>query len=1023
MKKLVTFLLLCLVGVSSSAFGQSRITGKVVDSKDQPVIGATITVIGTNLGVTTDREGNFTMNNVPEGGTLQASFIGYETISLPINGRTTFNIVLNENVQQIDELIVVGYGTAKKSDLTGSVARVGAEDLQLSSSADPLQSLQGRVAGVTVLGNSKPGSSPNMRIRGSGSISANNEPLYVVDGFPIMGDGGVVDINSNDIESIEILKDASSAAIYGSRGANGVVLITTKGGAAKNRNNLNVSAYVGIQSAARLPDALGRDQFIEFINEAYKEKGGVFTSDNPAPNYSTNWQKEIIKSSATVQDYSVSFDGGTDKTSYLFSGGYYNQEGLIPSTGYEKYSGRLKLNHEFNRWMKVGANVSYTETTQDIYDNATGDIFRFGWPTMPVKNSDGSWFLNISDPQHKSYMEGAWNPVWAAATAESYKKNNRVMADVFAEIQLAKNLSFRTNFGIDVLNGKSYNYTSIKNPAIVGTQTATNPIGSGGQGGHGSTKAYSKIWENMLTYSNSWGKHRLTGTGVYSFQEYDYEMMKISGKGFQNDATGAWNMGLATKESITYSTDKYDNRLISFTLRGAYAYDDKYLLTVTGRYDGSSRFGENNKWGFFPSVGLGWRVSEEAFMRNNRVVTNLKLRASYGQTGNQEIGNYKSLSQLDIDNHSYNNSLLQGLYEKSVANPNLKWERTHQIDVGFDLTLWNRVDLTFDYYQRVTDDLLYEVPIPSTSGFKTMLDNIGEVKNNGIEIGINARVIDREFKFDLGVNFSQNKNEITELYGGVEVVNVQQSSIGLWQQLMVGKPVNSIWARESQGLIRTQEQLTAYRNINPKAELGDEMYADHNGDKSISTADYIFLGSVEPQYTYGISMNFAYKNFTLNLFGQGAWDYASLTGADDNTFNKSGDGSSVSIGYSNLSNYMMYGENQLRDQKYIPTKYAYDRMYHATNNPNGKFPRAGASNAYLSDRTNADWSYFVLRNIKLSYDFSDLIKIEGFEGLSVYVNMQNYLSIAKKHRGYNPENGDVSHPWAKIIMFGFNARF
>ena len=1018
MKKLFTFLFLCLAAASLPAFGQSRITGTVVDSKDLPVIGATVTVEGTALGTTTDRDGNFVLNNAPASGTLQISFIGYDSQTMPINNRTNFRIVLQESVQQLDELVVIGYGAAKKSDLTGSVARVKADEMLITSAGNPAQSLQGRVAGVAVMTNNKPGSEPTMRIRGSGSITAENEPLYVVDGFPLMT-GGIGDLNSNDIESIEILKDASSAAIYGSRGANGVVLITTKKGT-KGRSNLSVSGYMGIQSPERLVELLDRDQFIDFINDAYTHTGAnpVYSPENPAPNYNTDWQKEIIKSSALVQDYSFSFDGANEQTSYFLSGGYYSQEGLVRDTGFDKYSARLKLDHKFKPWLTVGANVNFAYSHQDIYDNATGDIFRFGWPTMPVKNPDGSWYSPAFDSQHSAYTEGVFNPVWGAATSQDFRETNRLIGDLYAEVQLAKNLKFRTNFGMDLLNSNTYNYSGTDSPG------ATQKPGLLGSGGQGYYKGLSRITENMLTYSNTWDRHRLTATGVYSFQDYKYQYNKVSGSGFENDATGAWDMSLASHESLTTSSDKYDNTLVSFTARAAYAYDDKYLLTVTGRYDGSSRFGENNKWGFFPSVGLGWIVSQEEFLRNNRIISNLKLRASYGQTGNQEIPNYRSLALLDSENASnyvYKNTLRRGYMER-LANPDLKWERTQQIDIGLDLSLWNRIDLTVDYYHRITNDLLYEVPIPTTSGHSKVMKNVGEVKNDGIEIGVNARILDGAFKWDMGVNFTYNKNEITELYGDVTTITVQTSSIGLVQKLEVGKPVNSLWARESAGIIRTDAELEAYKKIRASAQKGEEMYVDHNNSNSINTDDYIFLGSIEPKYFYGLNMNFSYKNFNLNLVGQGAFDYASISGADDNTFNQSGAGSAVSIGYSNLSNYLLYGENQLRNQKYAPSKYAYDRMW-SESNPNGSFPRSGAQETYLSDRTNAHWSYFVLRNIRLSYDFSSLIKIKGVEGLTVYVNAQNYISWAKKNRGYNPENGDVSHPWAKIMMFGFTARF
>ena len=530
--------------------------------------------------------------------------------------------------------------------------------------------------------------------------------------------------------------------------------------------------------------------------------------------------------------------------------------------------------------------------------------------------------------------------------------------------------------------------------------------------------------DNILTYQNQWNEHRLTATAVYSYQDYKYEDAELAGTGFANDVTGAWDMGLAKKESVTWGTDIYSNKLISFTGRVSYAYADKYLLTATGRYDGSSRFGANNKWGFFPSVGLAWRVTQEDFLKDNSVITDLKLRTSFGITGNQEIGNYQSLTRLNSDkNSNYNNGLSQipGYYE-TVGNSDLKWERTNQWDLGFDISLWNRLHINFDYYTRSTKDLLYNVPIPSTSGYTTKLSNVGEVANNGIELTVGGDIIDtRDFKLNASVNFTWNKNEIKKLYGDVESVTIRDGSTGLAQILRVGYPVNAVWARHSEGIIKTDEQLKDYKERVPGAgaslSKGDEMYRDADGNGSININDYECIGSVEPKYYYGINIGAEYKNFKLNIFGQGATKYASIAGAEDNSVN----GSAWAVGYANLGSYLLYGENQLLNNVFIPTKYAYDRMW-SEENPNGNFPRAGAKNTYLSNRTNGNWNYFILKNIQLSYDFTSLVKIKTVKKLMFNVNFQNFVTFAN-HRGYNPENGDVSNPWAKSILFGINAKF
>lgn len=989
------------------------VSGKVTDTSGSPLPGVSVVVKGTTNGTITDTDGKYTLGNIPSNATLQFSFVGMKAVEVVVGGKTTINVKLEEETFGIEEVVAIGYGTQKKSDMTGAITQVKAEQLASVSVSNPIQALQGRAAGVAVMTNNTPGSSPTLRIRGSGSINAGNDPLYVVDGFPLMNNN-LNDINSSDIESIEVLKDASSSAIYGSRGANGVVIITTKKGQ-KGRNDLSINSSFGIQTPERLVEMLGRDEFIKFVNDAYTYSRGtpVYSTTNPAPEYDTNWQKEIVNSSAAIQEHSITFEGGKEKTNYMLSGSVFSQGGLVAASGFEKYTLRSNFSHEFTKWLTVGTHINISSSTQDIRDNPTSNVFRFGWPTMPVKNIDGSWYYSFLDKQHDSYIEGKWNPVADGTEVTDQSIRNRVFGDLFAEFTLAKNLKFKTNVAIDISNTKRYQFSSSKSAAGLSS-------GGKGLGGNSYNKMTTKLTENILTYSNIWNSvHRLTATGVYSYQDYMYDAMNMSGSGFQNDATGAYDMTLADRSSITYNSAKYSNKLISWTARAAYAYNDKYMLTLTGRYDGSSRFGENNKWGFFPSVGLGWRVSQESFMANLPMISNLKLRGSYGVTGNQEISNYSSLPQLTSVTYDYSGSLLQGFTE-TIGNANLRWERTTQYDVGVDIGLWNRLDLNIDYYNRTTNDLLYNVPIPTTSGYSSILNNIGEVKNNGLEFSVSGKILDgRDFKWTMGANVSTNRNKISELYGGVQKILLGTSANGYARFLEVGKPVNSIYTRQSGGIIRTQEQLDAYRKIVATANFGEEMYIDNSGNGSIGTDDYICNGSPEPKFFYGISSNMSYKKFTLDIYGQGAHDYASVAGIDNSAFGTS----SVSIGYASATDsYLMYGENQILNQNYQPSKYAYDRMW-SESNPNGTFPRAGAKNVYFSDRTSANWSYFILKNVKVGYDFSALIKgINWIKELNMYVNAQNYFSRANQ-RGYNPENGDTTYPWAKSMIFGINAKF
>ena len=988
----------------------NKVTGIVKDTNGEPIIGANVTVKGQSIGTITDIDGRFVLD-APKDAVLQITYIGYVSQEVKVSGNKELNVVLKEDTETLDEVVVIGYGTAKKSDLTGATAQIKPEALTSSVVGNALESLQGKAAGVAVFNDNKPGASPSIRVRGSGSITASNEPLYVVDGFPLM-DGNISDLNPSDIESMEILKDASSTAIYGSRGANGVVMITTKKGKSGTKN-LSVNTSVGVQMPGRLANLISGEDFINFMNAGYKNQGSNIPFSGIPSTYTTdtNWEKEILENSSLLQDYSITFDGSSNKTNYMLSTGFYNQEGLLKAQNYQKYTFHGNLQHSFNKWLTVGANTQFTYSIQDVFDSALIDIYRYGWPTENVKNEDDTY--NISS-MHNTYILYPWNPVLDMNETTTQFTTNRFLGTLFAEMQLMKDLKYRLNLGVDLKNTRKYNY--------VGSESAVNKAsGLKGNGYNNWNKRFSKVMENILTYNHTWNKHRLTATAVYSWQDFTYEDINLSGSGFENDLTGAWSMGLADKSSVSWGTNKYSNKLISFTGRVSYVYDDKYLLTATSRWDGSSRFGANNKWGYFPSVGLGWRLSQESFLKENKVITNLKIRGSFGITGNQEIGNYKSLAQLTGSNYTDGSSVIYG-FKESIGNGDLKWERTTQFDLGFDLSLWNRIDIAFDYYTRNTNDLLYNVPIPSTSGYSSILSNIGKVTNKGWEFSIGGNIMqNKDFNLYASVNVTYNQNKIKELYGGVDEVAVRYEAGGLARVLKVGNSVDAIYARHSFGIIKTQEQLDEYKkkvpNTAANAQLGDEMYEDIDGDGSISSNDYVCLGSVQPKYFYGLNLSMEYKGFGLSVYGQGGHKYASIAGAEDYYANNS----AWAMSYANLTSYLLYGENQISNNVYIPTQYAYEHMW-SPENPNGNYPTAGAHDVYLSDRTNANWKYFILRNIQFNYDLAPLLNIKSVKSLKVNLNFQNFVTFAN-HRGYNPINGDTSNPWAKSIILGINAKF
>lgn len=551
---------------------ENKIKGVVKDTNGEPIIGANITVKGQSIGTITDIDGRFILE-ASTNALLQVTYIGYVSQELQVNNRKEITIILQEDAKALEEVVVIGYGTAKKSDLTGSTAQIKPEALTASVVGNALESLQGKAAGVAVFNDNKPGASPSIRVRGSGSITASNEPLYVVDGFPLM-DGNISDLNPSDIESMEILKDASSTAIYGSRGANGVVMITTKKGKSGTKN-LSVNTSVGVQIPGRLANLISGEDFINFMNAGYKNQGSNVPFPNNPSTYATdtNWEKEILENSSLLQDYSITFDGSSNKTNYMLSTGFYNQEGLLKAQNYQKYTFHGNLQHSFNKWLTIGANTQFTYSIQDVFDSALIDIYRYGWPTEKIKDEDGAY--NIAS-MHNTYMLYPWNPVLDMNETTTRFTTNRFLGSLFAEMQLTKDLKYRLSLGIDLKNTRKYNYVS--------SESAINKAsGLKGNGYNNWDKRFSKVMENILTYNHTWNKHRLTATAVYSWQDFTYEDINLSGSGFENDQTGAWSMGLADKSSVSWATNKYSNKLISFTGRVSYVYDDKYLLTATSR--------------------------------------------------------------------------------------------------------------------------------------------------------------------------------------------------------------------------------------------------------------------------------------------------------------------------------------------------------------------------------------------------------------------------------------------------------
>ena len=1030
---LVAFLLSPVTGVAvngaipsnepASLQQAKAVKGNVVDENGEPLIGVSVKVIGSKVGAVTDINGDFTVQNA-EGKQLQFTYTGYKTQTVSAS-RGLMKISMEPDVLGLDDVVVVGYGTMKKSDLTGSTSNVKTGAIMANVTGNALEALQGKAAGVAVFNDNKPGASPQLRIRGSSSINASNAPLYVVDGFPLMGDGDISDINPADIESMEVLKDASSTAIYGSRGANGVVMITTKSGKA-GRKNMTFNASLGTQMPGRKLDIVKGQDFINFMNAAYTNynndaskapflNGDTSWTMNPAAD--TDWEDLLLRDNAWLQNYNLSFDGSANGTDYMLSGGYYKQDGLVETQSYEKFSMHSNLRHKFNSWLTVGGSLQFTYSTRNAEDNAMGNAARYGWATDSPWDQDG----NLVVPTNP-YVSDAWNPLIDFNEHTSRTNTTRVIINTFAEAQILPELTYHLSIGYDTRINRGYNYNT---SVLVG-----NKASGTGNGGHSWNKGASRLMENILTYSKQWDVHRFTATGVYSWQDYDYQSTGVSARGFEVDMLGAWDITKGSTDTYDPSSTRYGNRLISYTGRVTYAYADRYLLTATARWDGSSRFGADKKWGFFPSVGLAWRATEEPFMKSvKNVLSDLKVRASFGVTGNQEIGNYQSLAVLESagssTNYVFDGTELSGYTQTKLANPDLQWERTNQWDFGFDVGLFNRFTLNFDYYIRDTNKLLYAVPLPRETGFSTLLSNVGATQNKGWELTIGGTIFkNKDWFVDASVNWSYNTNKIKELYNvsGVETKEIilKQDGSGLDRRLVVGEPVDGLYARHSLGIITTQEQLDWYKQYVPNtaqnAQLGDEMYEDLDENGSIGYEDYKCIGSVQPKHFYGLNISAGYKDFSINIYGQGGFKYAGIAGAE----NSGNNGTEWALSFADNGSYLLWGENNIQERLYFPSTYAYERMWSPTN-PGGEFPAAGAHGVYLSDRTNGDWSYFILKNIQLNYDFTRLIKVKTIKGLKVNLNFQNFVTFAN-HRGYNPVNGDISNPWAKAIILGVDMK-
>lgn len=876
------------------------IRGTVKDDAGEAIPGVNVLLKGTSTGTTTDVNGGYTLN-VPDNaanGTLVFSYIGYTTEEVSISGRNTVDVTLMSDIKSLSEVVVIGYGTAQKSDLTGSVSSIKAEVLQERPAPSLNQALAGRMAGVQVNTNSgRPGGRTTVRVRGFSSINSSNNPLYVVDGVMLpQGNqnqfSNAIDyINPNDIVSVEVLKDASSTAIYGARGANGVILVTTR----KGRSGEGRVTYDADFSVPTLgpnaPEVLNAREYLAVEDLAYQNmakydpKGwaeGKWAFRDPAlarkdprlldangnnklfdangnPLYDTNWMREATQNKLS-QNHQLGFSGGNERTTYALSLGYRDDQGFVKTSYLKRYSGRFSIDDQVKKWLKIGGTLSYTyqnENLVDVNDAVSRQIVE-DFPFMPVRYADGSFANNRDYPN----AEGTMSSVHRLYGRKYILNTQTSIGSLYSNITFFPGLEMRTVLGANILTQEN-------------NQSQTRTLAINEQGTASTFNKREMFWslENYLTYTKRFADiHSLTALAGISWQRTNYFDMSTSIRGFATDYFGFNNIDAGSTNPQVFS-EASQNSFNSYFGRINYGLMDKYLVTFTGRADGSSKFGENNKFAFFPSAALAWRVSEEEFLKSNNVISNLKLRASYGLTGNSEIPAYNSLALLSSTYAAiYGDTRVGGTGLNRLANPDLRWEKTAQTDVGLELGLFKgRINLEVDLYHRKTTDMLLDAPVPRTSGYATIRKNVGSMENKGIEFALNTvNIQSGDFSWNTNFNISLNKNKVLTLATPADIFGVggpnftNQTSV-----IRVGEPVGSFWGLTRLGIWGTAEadeaaKYTSYRN-NLTILPGDVKYLDVNGDYIISDADRKIIGNGTPKAWGALTNTFRYKSLDLTV--------------------------------------------------------------------------------------------------------------------------------------------------------------
>ena len=1036
-KRLIYAFVVCFLAATGSSFAQI-VSGKVTDASSQPMPGVNVIKKGTATGTTTDASGSFAIE-ANDDDVLVFSFIGYTTQEIRVGNQTNIGVTLTEDVVALSEVVVVGYGTQRKSDLTGSVASVGAAKLSQSMVGNLDQAFQGKIAGVQVMQNSgAPGGATTVTIRGVSTLG-NNQPLYVIDGVPFTGQGtdvrGFTDggngqtrfnplstINPNDIETIDVLKDASASAIYGSRASNGVIIITTKRGKS-GQAKISYNGYYGVQSLRKQLDMMDLSEYGDYRKEIANERGEIPDQHYLDPSLlgaGTDWQKEVFRSAAQ-QSHSVSVTGGKDNTTYAVMGGFFQQDGIAIKSDLKRFNTRVNIDTKVNDWVKLGARIAYTNSFSNLVNDGSGDgIFAQALsvqPDVPVRDANGNF---AGPPVSTNSAEVKFNPVAITMLRTNTLAQQRLTGNFFAEVQLMKDLSFRTDLSLDNNQTQNVNFnpTYRWGPLFNDESTLQDQRATG----------FNWVWANYFTYSKSFGGgHNITFLFGTEALKGTYQQAYIVKKALATNDLPVLSQG----DNVGQISDgvKNANTLSSYIARLNYSFGDRYLATLTLRNDGSSRFGPNHKRGYFPAASLAWHISNEGFLRNNEVVSDLKLRVGYGEVGNQQIDNYAYGSKLVSVTSPFGTT-----YKLDrLPNPDVQWEAGTQTNIGIDLSLLQgRVDVTVDFFKKGTKNFLLELPIPLYLGgaagggvfpIKAPYVNLGKMENKGIDLAINTHnVRTGNFSWDTDLIFSLFRNKITKLDNS-NVVNTNTYLYGVFNVptvSQVGLPVGQFYGFVTEGIFQDRADIenhavqvmksgskdeahpngVNYVHRTDGVWIGDIKYKDLNGDGVIDANDQTFIGNPNPKFTFGLNNTFTYKSFTLGVFLTGSYGakiFNALRIRTEGMQNQSNNQLASVAGRARVElNSPELDRNVVENVHLADAGATIPRFTSTDVNGNARI---------ASDRWIEDGSYLRFQNVSLGYTLPPTwLTRTKLSRVRIYGNAQNFL-VFTKYSGYDPEIG------------------